>query len=280
MKVTSITGPDKIGNLINAGSNISLAPSIITLGGLQYRTESTLNVALPSMTENTRYQIYAVLNAGNLELVISQNENSQGPAGYGGWKLVGSFYSNNLSPVSFGGFLNISGRPVSDWWDTSTDIPKAFKATNVDPSFGTLDTNIYRLRRDGDHIQGEWYIRQTAQGSAGSGTYQVMHPFPLDRPHYIQGPGSTTWRSALGTVGILELAPGSWRGVSELMIPFDTFGTNNFICPMGLTQNGGSTLANNWGNIVPLGGGGQILTITIKYKYKVSGWTETPIEDL
>jgi len=103
---------DKIGALSEGGGTITLQPSILTVGGQQYTTNA-LNVALPAMAANTRYQIYAVSTVGIISLVISTNENSVGPAGYDAWKLVGSFRANGLTSVAFGAFINIVGIPKS-----------------------------------------------------------------------------------------------------------------------------------------------------------------------
>ena len=110
--MSSIFRKDKIGALSENAGIISLAPSILTIGGRQVETKSNLTVAVPSLTANTRYQIFAI-NSSNPTLVISTNENSQGPVGAIAWKLVGSFMANGLSSVSFGAFLNITGSPDS-----------------------------------------------------------------------------------------------------------------------------------------------------------------------
>lgn len=110
---------DKIGALTNSGSNIlmaasSSAPAYLTIGGQQYAVTSQLSVAKPSLTANARYQVFAVQSAGVVSLVISQNENSTGPAGFSSWKLVGCFRANGLASVAFGSFINIVGIPKSD----------------------------------------------------------------------------------------------------------------------------------------------------------------------
>lgn len=119
---------DKIGQLTHSAGNITMAasmanPAYLTIGGQQYKVTSNLVVALPAMSANTRYQVFAVLNAGVVELRISQNENSVGPAGFSRWKLVGSLIANGMSPVTFGSFVNIKGSPSTnavDWLPTGT----------------------------------------------------------------------------------------------------------------------------------------------------------------
>lgn len=105
----SILRKDKIGALQESGGNILLQASILTIGGRQYETTTQIQVALPSLTANSRYQVYAVQTAGVVSLVISVNENSQGPAGYNSWKLVGSFLTDNVP--AFDEFTSIKMAP-------------------------------------------------------------------------------------------------------------------------------------------------------------------------
>lgn len=105
---------EKIGTLTNLGASVQLGPSLLTIGGQQYRTTTNLTVAYPAMTANTRYFIYAVQTAGVVSIVISTNVNSVGPSGVSAWKLVGAFYSNGITGnIAFGSFVNIEGVPVS-----------------------------------------------------------------------------------------------------------------------------------------------------------------------
>lgn len=103
---------DIVRNLQHSAGNISIgAGSVVTIGGQQYTLPSSISVALPSLSYVQRYFVYAVISGGNPALVISQNVNSVGPAGFAGWKLVGAFYSNGQSPVGFGSFVTIEGVP-------------------------------------------------------------------------------------------------------------------------------------------------------------------------
>lgn len=102
---------EKIGTLSQNAGVLSLGPSIIKIGGQQYSTPSLSRpIALDvTMVANSRYQVYAVLSGGVPTLKISANENSVGPVSFAGWKLVGSFYANGMSPVAFGSFVTIEG---------------------------------------------------------------------------------------------------------------------------------------------------------------------------
>ena len=109
----SILQPDRIGNLTQGGSNVSLGPSVLTIGGRQFVTTSTISATLPALSAHTRYQIFAVVNAGTVELRISTDENSVGPSGFLAWKLVGAFYVDDQATPVFSQFMNIAGSPPS-----------------------------------------------------------------------------------------------------------------------------------------------------------------------
>ena len=115
---------DKIGAISEAAGDITLQASVLTIGGQQYTTGILSRTIATDVTlvANTRYQIYAVISAGVVVLRVSINENSVGPAGFNGWGLVGSFYSNGSS--AFGTFKAIKGNGrVSNikWTDAATN---------------------------------------------------------------------------------------------------------------------------------------------------------------
>jgi hypothetical protein len=106
---------DKIGTLSHSAGNILMAASVsspvyLTIGGQQFKVTTQLSVALPAVTANTRYQVFAVQSAGVVSLVISLNQNSTGPTGYSRWKLVGSLMAN-ATGSGFGAFIEIKGKP-------------------------------------------------------------------------------------------------------------------------------------------------------------------------
>lgn len=113
---------DKIGALGHSGGIITMTasssnPAWLTIGGQQYRITSNLSRTITTdvtLTANSLYMIYAVNNSGNIELRISANVNSIGPAGFNSWKLVGAFYSNGVGSIAFGGFVTIEGTPTSE----------------------------------------------------------------------------------------------------------------------------------------------------------------------
>jgi len=165
--------PDYIPQLVkNTSTQIGLpSGSWFTLGGQQYYQGSDLSVGL-SMSANTLYFVYLVRSGGVNSLVYSVNPNSIGPAGYSLWKLVGAFYSNGLTSVVFGSFVNIEGTPI-----TSVISHKA-----VFGGCGTItsDEGTFYFR-NGDIIE--------AWGTAVTGTCD-------GNPFTFQLPGSLTFDSA------------------------------------------------------------------------------------
>lgn len=177
MKVTSIYRKDKVGTLTHGSGNINMTSSILTIGGLQYDTEGARSVALPTMTANTRYQIYAVVSGGDVILVVSQNENSVGPSGYSSWKLVGSIYSNGLASVGFGSFVNITGCPKTSSIDSG---PISITGSITNPTKGTINTDSSSWHRDGDLIVYRMQFEQSAAGAGGSGDYRFSLPLNIN----------------------------------------------------------------------------------------------------
>ena len=95
----------------SAGTIFMPAGAVLTIGGLQFTTDAQKSVVLPALTALSRYQVFAVRSGNDVALVISQSENSVGPAGYTSWKLVGAFYSTGTTVVGFDEFTNIEGAP-------------------------------------------------------------------------------------------------------------------------------------------------------------------------
>jgi hypothetical protein len=105
---------DKVGNLSHNAGVITLASGILTIGGQQYVVSNISRTIATDVTmaANTRYQVFAVVVSGSVQLRISANENSSGPAGFSSWKLVGSFFSGNNSLFRL--FVSIEDRIMAD----------------------------------------------------------------------------------------------------------------------------------------------------------------------
>jgi hypothetical protein len=162
-----IIGIDKIGTLSHSAGVITLGPSLLTIGGQQFRVLSSITRTISTditMAANTRYQVFAVMVGGVVQLRISANENSAGPAGFSSWKLVGSFYANGMGTVAFGSFVNIEGPP-----STNTILH-----TPAIVGMGTLATNQSFWRLAGDTVE--------VNGIFTAGTIPVAVEFRLPLP--------------------------------------------------------------------------------------------------
>lgn len=267
---------DFIGALSHSSGVISLGPTLITIRGQQYYAlASSLNIS--GLTANTLYFVYAVPLGSSFSLQYSTSIPSVYRIGVPQSALVGAFYSNNFTTPAFAAFVNIDGVPRTEWWATNNTIPTALIGSVSNPAFGTMSHNLYRLKRSGEDIEGEWNMRQTAAGSPGSGFYIVTFPFPILESYYRTNQTDAA-QADLGTISIREFVPGSWRINSTLSLPANN--TQGMFGDLGGIQSG-STVVGDWGTpFVPFGGSGQQLRIGIKYKYKVSGWSNTPLKDL
>lgn len=145
--------PEKIGAVTESGGNISLASSVLQIGGSKYITDASISVAVDVGAANTRYQIYAVIVASAVQLIVSQNENSSGPTGYAAWKLVGSYYTNGLSSIGFGSFVTIKGKPETEWFSIEP-VWNNFTLGTGPTSTGMMKVNGDTIGVKGDLVLG------------------------------------------------------------------------------------------------------------------------------
>ena len=283
----AIFGRDKIGSLSHTSGIITLnAPpgaflNAMTIGGQQYRITTlsrTISTDVPALTASTRYQIFAVTVGGQPTLRISINENSVGPSGFGSWLLIGSFYTNNLSPVTFGAFVSVDGVPESDWMAMNTTIGAStfLHAVTANPSYGAVIFNQYRVRRRADEVLGEWNFKQGTAGGSGSGHYLIKLPFLPDLQQY----KNAASEGGLGTIGFLRFQEGSlgtFNGNSVLYIyaPF----TDIIGAQVVGTNAAGNSLGGNWAHDKNHLGVTNLVW-GMDFHYIVSGWKRTPIRDL
>lgn len=278
MKTTSIVpSREKIGTLTQAGSDINLGPSVLTLGGLQYHTEATLVAALPTLAANNRYQIFAVLNAGNVELRISQNENSQGPTGFSTYKLVGSFYANGLTVPSFGSFIrDLKGCPKTDTFFLGTTGIKTGGVLIL--SKGSVAVDECYGYRDGDRMFVQFVFRQSVQ----SGSLAVNGNWGVNAPA-IEGSGMADSKIAnlVGSENTTVIGSGHIGHATTAVDCNLIYDSNNGV---NFYKADGTNLA-----VVSNAGGGQtnvpINSVGIVYMggsfdYPVQSLNNTPIEDL
>lgn len=157
---------DRIGQLSESGGIITLAPSVLTIGGQQYITDS-LNVPVPSFSTILELHfIYAVLSSGNTILVTSQNINSVGPVGFNAWKLIGAFYSGAAritGTLQFGSFVSIDGAPETEQFQLG---PITLTSSSGTPNKGTgVTEDMHSISRRGDKA----YLIYSFRRSGGSG---------------------------------------------------------------------------------------------------------------
>lgn len=266
---------DKIGALSQVGGNILMAasvgtPAYLTIGGQQYTITTQLSVAIPTLLANTRYQIFAVQSAGVVSLSISINENSVGPTGAAGWKLVGAFQADGTGSPAFGSFFNITGRPktlslVTMGPSTITGhvSPPTKGVTSVDRIGYYIDGNITRY-----HFE---YTQTAATGAAlGSGFYLIQLAFAADTTLV---PPNTTNNANLPGIGLL---PGTLSGtnhtVTALYVPL-LHDTNR------IQFNGkGNAADDGWGSFT-FGLTSALLDMYAWFDVPTVGFTDTPIED-
>jgi hypothetical protein len=247
---------DKIGTLQHSAGNIQMIaslsnPAYLTIGGQQYKITSTLVVALPAMSANTRYQVYAVQSGGVVSLVISQNENSVGPAGYNRWKLVGSLYSNGMSPVAFGSFVNIKGAPRTN---TVSLLP-------VIENFSVSSQTCFWYR-EGDKVFLDYNF---ILSGAPTGTLYPNIPTNMTLD-------SSKMRFA-SNEGYLGGANGQ-DGVTQGYTAGLQLGNSTRLRTIG------SAGANEWNATIPFSWGTGDTYSLKTLGLPITGWSNTPIEDL
>lgn len=260
---------DKIGTLTHSAGNITMAaslssPSYLTIGGRQYTVTSNLVVALPTLAANNRYQVFAVVSGGVPVLVISQNENSVGPAGYTSWKLVGSLYANGESPVTFGSFVNITGVPATN---TFIHTP-VYTADTVNPTVGTILLNALYVRRYGDTCFADWVFRQSVAGSGGTGNYQGSLPFLVNSSR--AKVGLSTLQGNQGSARLnTAVAGGEYGGYIYLA------STSGFGMFLHDESTGPTVWSSGFGSFTNTN-----MDMAASFSFPVQGWSNTPIEDL
>ncbi len=268
---------DKIGALSHNAGIISMAPSKLTIGGQQYVTTTTLQYALPALTANTLYMIYAVQSGGVVSLVQSVNVNSMGPVGYSSWKLVGAYYANGGPPnmisttpsaIAFGSFVTIQGAPTSEWIPSNQVI----LATTTPPSkpAGRINDE-YRWKRSGDTMFIYYsYHHNAGGGSGGSGIYLFELPTNTSINANKTPPGQDgNPRNSVGPA----FADSGGGGNTGFVKVWDTT-----VLELVISANG-SAVATQVGS-----GNFSLATAAMAYAYEaevaITGWSITPLKDL
>ena len=277
--MSQVLRADKIGQLTHSAGNITMAASIsspayLTIGGKQFTITSNLVVALPSMAANTRYQVFAVQSGGVVSLVISQNENSVGPAGFLSWKLVGSLTSNGAVAVGFGSFLNIEGVPKTDL--INGGVLNITADTTAPTKGATITDDIFEYYRHGDRMIARLRYAQEVAGTAGSGLYFYNMPTNLvmssNTAFSTAGDNTATLNQRLLGRGNIHV-PASSSGYLYF-IPFDSSRLRMITVIANSTTilYHGSPAGNYPMNLV--------LRWECDLEVSIQGWSNTPIKDL
>lgn len=262
---------DKIGSLSHNAGIISLQPSLITIGGRQYRTTSVLNRTIATdvtLTTNTLYMIFAQVISGAVALRISTFVRSSYLLLNPNSELVGAFYSNGLVSVGFGTFVNIVGTPTTEnLWDGG---PVSIGALTTAPTKGTTIRDQTFQKRNGNRLIQEFRLNCSNAGSAGSGTYflQWHSNFQSMAPN-----NSTQNSEAIIGEGHIH-APGVNFGAAQALQRSST--------SAWLLCEAASPPANalSWSSTFYSLSGVNGLLLGVKTEFEVSGWSNTQLLDL
>jgi len=258
-QITSQNRDQRLGQLTHSAGNIVLAASTIHIGALQYTTDTSKSVALPSLIANTRYQVYAVDNgASDVALVISTNENSVGPASYNKWKLVGSLYAG---ATAFGSFANIKGSPRTESIAYTPPLTGLTGPTGI----------VFFWRRDGKRI----YVWGTVDsvGTVTATDARVDLPTNL----IVDTINLDTGKTPIGHVTRTSNAAAT-AILNDGLIFWNTTYTNAMSLGR-LNQGAGNTniIQAGWDTFTSSSFG---LIVTASAGLPITGWSNTPIEDL
>lgn len=249
---------DLIGSLSHNSGIITLAASRLTIGGQQYIASSisrTISTDV-TMVADTLYMIFAIVVSGVVQLRISANFNSTGPAGFTSWKLVGAFYADGMGSPAFGSFVNIEGVPQSNVFQ--------FQGS------GSWTNTIYssRLRRNGDKAELEYTLSFISTPSSGILAVNTPTNLTMDITKLSSTTGFNFDSNLNGKAKIL--VGSAWEGLvlrnsntSFVLSYLDANANEAFVTPAAPASF--STT-------------GHYIHITVELP--ISGWTNTPIKDL
>lgn len=267
-------GEDVLGVLSHNTGVITMAPSLVTVGGQQYRTGTLIRTIATDVTmaASTLYIVFAVLNSGNVELRISANMNSIGPAGFSAWTIVGAFYSNNAGTVAFSSFVNITGVPRSDW---STAVPITITSTGGGVVKGaTPTTDSIRSMRMGSDAECELSFRNANVGTAGAGDYKFLLPDLLASTSAYAFYATILATAVAQPTNVIGFGTASLTAPNLNQAQISLFDSTNFrILMTAGASNGcvGATVYSQANNGV---------IYTAKFRFAVSGWSNTQLKDL
>ena len=271
-------GIDKIGLLSHEGGIITLGlPSgslfnVLTIGGQQYRVGVLQRMisADVSLSTNNRYMVFAVVSGGTVQLRVSENVNSVGPAGFIAWKLVGAFYSNGLS--AFGSLVNIKGVPKTTPWLAGG--VRLFIGGTLVTNKGNVTIDEVHIRRDGLMMEYEWRFQKDSTGQSLAGNYEAAPPTFGSGPTAYQIDESKI--ASLVGINYVRTMGIAWWGNSgvayDLIANYVGGNVLQFAKADGSNETANTVFVNWLGQVIHYYG--------CKVQFPVSQWNNTPLEDL
>lgn len=251
---------EKIGALTHNSGVISLAPSVLNVGGQQYVT-STLSRTISTdvtLTANGLYMVFVVISGGALQLRISSNANSVGPSGFTYWKLVGAFYANGLASVAFGSFVNIYGTP-------STELIDYISTITVDSGSITNYTHTAKFRRFGEKCNFSMVINFSAPSA-------VFYGLTCSGPTQFIPNNSKNINSSIGKLSALDNGI-AWY-VGGVML-----GAGVNVSLYWVNSSATPAIFNNFANNSPIIFD-SLDSIQMEAEYNITGWSNTQLADL
>lgn len=258
---------DKIGTLSHSSGTISVAASILTIGGQQYVTSALSRLISTDVTliAATRYMVYAVISGGNPALRISTNVNSVGPAGFASWKLVGAFYSDGMSPVAFGSFVNIEGVPSTSY----ISYQPVWASSGTQPTLGN-GTLTGKFKIWGDTQEVHFELNGGSTTSAGTGGYTMSLPLATDAAKMaVANPTSTILSLVNSQYGNQRVQILTYNNPTSVLffLMTDAGGAGNIDFGGQLTATSPTTFANGH-------------KLGARFQLPVAGITNIPLKDL
>ena len=250
---------DKIGALSHSAGIISLQPSLLTIGGRQYKTTSVLTRTISAdvtMTANSLYMIYAQIVSGVVALRISSAVRSAYLLLNPQSELVGAFYANGLGSVAFGSFVNILGVPESE--------PVQYTPT-LGAGYGTVtNAKIYWERKGKIMTAFGTYTGGTT--TAGTGEISLPSNNLIDTTYF-----QATAKNLVGIIREISNAGGNGGSVAH-RIGFD--GTNTDKVWLSSSSSGdiaGGTFQKTGVNSAL----SSTSSVNLEFKLPISTWSAT-----
>jgi hypothetical protein len=201
---------EKIGPLGLSGDAISIASSVLTLGGQQYQVPATNSAVLGTLTGSRTYFVYAAILNGVISTVISLNAPSFGLSGYQAYKLIGCF----VTTVNGAGKILI---PIDQLPRLGASVSSCSTVSMVNAVNGYLpiDGNIADM----------FGLIRNANGSYSNGNFSAINPAFINPIPYANcaagltvewflpiANASNTWSSSIYKNSTTFLASGSIDG--------------------------------------------------------------------